>query len=137
MFEKNKKSCVICDCWVALRSGCEVYNGVNLCVRHNPIKMGLINTQERSSGMATQWEQLISSTMTPTTAVAVKLAVTPEEEEGGPVGVVGEVEGGHGVGGGVGTRRRTGLLARIARHWPSLAKIRRAANSEQGSPLFR
>ncbi|XP_066909606.1 ATP-sensitive inward rectifier potassium channel 12 isoform X2 [Halyomorpha halys] len=31
--------------------------------------------------MTTQWEQLISSTMTPTTAVAVKLAVTPDEEQ--------------------------------------------------------
>ncbi|KAK9500365.1 hypothetical protein O3M35_001644 [Rhynocoris fuscipes] len=34
--------------------------------------------------MSTQWEQLISSTMTPTTAVAVKLAVTPDEETPGP-----------------------------------------------------
>ncbi|CAB0014504.1 unnamed protein product, partial [Nesidiocoris tenuis] len=34
--------------------------------------------------MSTQWEQLISSTMTPTTAIAVKLAVTPDEESGPP-----------------------------------------------------
>ncbi|KAF6203326.1 hypothetical protein GE061_003744, partial [Apolygus lucorum] len=39
-----------------------------------------METPEEQAAMSTQWEQLISSTMTPTTAVAVKLAVTPDEE---------------------------------------------------------
>lgn len=66
----------------------------------------------------TRWEQLISSTLTPTTAVAVKLAVTPDDQEnGGPP-----------------PQQNGGLLGSL-KHLPGLSKLR--STSEQRSPLFR
>lgn len=65
--------------------------------------------------MSTQWEQLISSTMTPTTAVAVKLAVTPDEEAPGQ------------------TQPETrGLLGTLNRHMGKFG-----VNHTKGSTLFR
>lgn len=71
----------------------------------------------------TPWDQLISSTMTPTTAVAVKLAVTSDDPE--PDVVETPCENG-------------GLLTTLHKHLPSLGKLRvNKTNAEHGSPLFR
>lgn len=70
----------------------------------------------------TPWDQLISSTMTPTTAVAVKLAVTSDEPE--PDVVETPCENG-------------GLFGSIHKHLPALSKLKASNRSEQGSPLFR
>jgi len=74
--------------------------------------------------MSTPWEQLISSTMTPTTAVAVKLAVTDEPPEptdpngtGLPPGVSGSGGAGGGSGGG------GGIFGALHRHIPILSRL--------------
>lgn len=69
--------------------------------------------------MSTPWEQLISSTMTPTTAVAVKLAVTDEPPEPadpkGCAALPGEIAADGGA--------AAGLLGTLHRHIPLLARL--------------
>lgn len=68
--------------------------------------------------MSTPWEQLISSTMTPTTAVAVKLAVTDEPPE--PTDPNGTV-----LPGGSATAASTtgGIFGTLHRHIPILSRL--------------
>jgi len=68
--------------------------------------------------MSTPWEQLISSTMTPTTAVAVKLAVTDEPPEPtDPNGTV--LPGGSAAGSGT----AGGIFSTLHRHIPILSRL--------------
>ncbi|XP_039290984.1 G protein-activated inward rectifier potassium channel 3 [Nilaparvata lugens] len=75
---------------------------------------------------ATRWEQLISSTLTPTTAVAVKLAVTPDQDEND---VTGPADHQH--------KTQNGGLLGSLRHLPGISRFTSSTNSEQRSPLFR
>nr|UZS41054.1 inward rectifier potassium channel 1A [Nilaparvata lugens] len=75
---------------------------------------------------ATRWEQLISSTLTPTTAVAVKLAVTPDQDEND---VTGPADHQH--------KTQNGGLLGSLRHLPGISRFTSSNNSEQRSPLFR
>ncbi|RZF35424.1 hypothetical protein LSTR_LSTR006968 [Laodelphax striatellus] len=75
---------------------------------------------------ATRWEQLISSTLTPTTAVAVKLAVTPDQDEND---VTGPADHQH--------KTQNGGLLGSLRHLPGISRFTSSNNNEQRSPLFR
>nr|ASN63883.1 inward rectifier potassium channel 1 [Nilaparvata lugens] len=75
---------------------------------------------------ATRWEQLISSTLTPTTAVAVKLAVTPDQDEND---VTGPADHQH--------KTQNGGLLGSLRHLPGISRFTSSTNNEQRSPLFR
>ncbi|XP_026822662.1 G protein-activated inward rectifier potassium channel 3-like isoform X2 [Rhopalosiphum maidis] len=68
--------------------------------------------------MSTPWEQLISSTMTPTTAVAVKLAVTDEPPE--PTDPNGTVLPG---GSAAATNTTGGIFGTLHRHIPILSRL--------------
>lgn len=70
----------------------------------------------------TPWDHLISATMTPTTAVAVKLVVTSDDPE--PDVVETPCENG-------------GFFGSIHKHLPSLSKLKVNKRNEQRSPLFR
>ncbi|VVC28463.1 Hypothetical protein CINCED_3A003144 [Cinara cedri] len=71
--------------------------------------------------MSTPWEQLISSTMTPTTAVAVKLAVTDEPPE--PTDPNGPVLPGDPVADGTGCGTSGGIFGTLHRHIPLLSRL--------------
>lgn len=68
--------------------------------------------------MSTPWEQLISSTMTPTTAVAVKLAVTDEPPE--PTDPNGTVLAG---GSAASASTTGGIFGTLHRHIPILSRL--------------
>lgn len=69
--------------------------------------------------MSTPWEQLISSTMTPTTAVAVKLAVTDEPPE--PTDPNGAVLAGSSAG--CSGTSGSGIFGNLHRHIPLLSRL--------------
>lgn len=74
--------------------------------------------------MAAPWQQLLASTMTPTTAVAVKLAVTDEPPEPDPPDVIAT------------NHRQSNSFFEVLQKFPVLSKLS-ISRSEQGTPLFR
>lgn len=94
---------------------------------------------DASSALSAPWEHLLSSTISPAAAVAVKLAISEEEPEEQPQQPSSS------------SRRRCGpatenggLLGTIHRHLPSLSRLSLGAaaaaaktKGDHGAPLFR
>ncbi|KAI5728437.1 hypothetical protein M8J77_016211 [Diaphorina citri] len=78
-----------------------------------------------SSEMSAPWQQLLASTMTPTTAVAVKLAVTDEPPEPDPPDVIANNR-----------RASNSFFDVLNKRIPVLSKLS-ISKTDQGTPLFR